>query len=105
LWKLIKHTNAVRGHSLLYYINKRPTWCKLCSLIYFTAKSLYMFRVSQHPSSGVEWSLQNEHHPKPVTPNLQHTTNWEQEDRCGKSTTQSQAPDDGYINVRNMLNT
>ena len=29
----------------------------------------------------------------------------EQEDRCGNSTTQSQAPDDGYINVRNMLNT
>ena len=26
---------------------------KACSLIYFTAKSLYMFRVSQHPSSGV----------------------------------------------------
>ena len=25
----------------------------VCSLIYFTAKSLYMFRVSQHPSSGV----------------------------------------------------
>jgi len=24
-----------------------------CSLIYFTAESLYMFRVSQHPSSGV----------------------------------------------------
>jgi len=24
-----------------------------CSLIYFTANSLYMFRVSQHPSSGV----------------------------------------------------
>jgi len=24
-----------------------------CSLIYFTAKSLYMFRVSQHSSSGV----------------------------------------------------
>ena len=23
------------------------------SLVYFTAKSLYMFRVSQHPSSGV----------------------------------------------------
>jgi len=32
-------------------------------------------------------SLQNEH------------------DRCGNSTTQSQAPDDGYINVRNMLST
>jgi len=24
-----------------------------CSLVYFTAKSLYMIRVSQHPSSGV----------------------------------------------------
>ena len=34
---------------------------------------------------------------------LQHTTNWEQDDRCGNSTTQSQAPEDGYINVRNTL--
>ena len=34
---------------------------------------------------------------------LQHTTNWEQDDRCGNSSTQSQAPEDGYINVRNML--
>ena len=42
---------TVRLHRL--YINKSPTWCKLCSLIYFTAKSLYMFRVTQHPSSGV----------------------------------------------------
>ena len=25
----------------------------ICSLIYFTAKSLYMFRVSPHPTSGV----------------------------------------------------
>jgi hypothetical protein len=25
----------------------------VCSLIYFTANSLYIFRVSQHPSSGV----------------------------------------------------
>ena len=25
----------------------------VCSLIYFTSKSLYMFRVSQHPLSGV----------------------------------------------------
>ena len=51
------------------------------------------------------FSLQNEHHPKPTAPKLQHTANWEQDDRCGKSTTQSQAPDDGYINVRNMLST
>jgi len=26
-------------------------------------------------------------------------------DRCGNSTAQSQTPDDGYINVRNMLST
>jgi len=55
---------------------------------------------------SVRWrSLQNEHHPKPAAPNLQHTTNWEQDDRYGNSTTQSQAPDDGYINVWNMLST
>ena len=36
---------------------------------------------------------------------LQHTTNWEQDDRCGNSSTQSQAPENGYINVRNMLST
>ena len=27
----------------------------------------------------------------------------EQDDRCGNSSTESQAPEDGYINVRNML--
>ena len=35
--------------------------------------------------------------PAKRAPNLQHTTNWEQDDRCGNST-QSQAPDDWYIN-------
>jgi len=40
-----------------------------------------------------------------AAPNLQHTANQEQNDRCGNSTAQSQAPDDGYINVRNMLST
>jgi len=28
-----------------------------------------------------------------------------QDDRCGNSSTQSQAPEDGYINARNMLGT
>jgi len=41
----------------------------------------------------------------PAAPNLQHTTNREQNDRWGNSTAQSQAPDNGYINVRNMLST
>ena len=36
---------------------------------------------------------------------LPHTTNWEQDDQCGNSSTQSQAPNNGYINVRNMLST
>ena len=36
---------------------------------------------------------------------LKHTSNQEQCDQCGNSTEQSQAPDDGYINVRNMLST
>ena len=43
---------------------------------------------------GLEWR-----------PNLQNTSNQEQHDQCGNSTAQSQAPDDGYINVRNMLST
>jgi len=44
--------------------------------------------------------LQHRYHSKPTTPNLQHTTN-----RCGNSREESQAPEDGYINVRNMLST
>ena len=51
------------------------------------------------------FSLQHGHYSNPAAPNLQHTTNQEQNDRCGNSTAQSQAPDDGYINVRNMLST
>jgi len=46
-----------------------------------------------------DWSFGS----KSAAPNLQHTMNWEQDDRCSNSTTQSQAPEDGYINVRNML--
>jgi hypothetical protein len=53
----------------------------------------------------LRFSLQNEHHPKQAAPKLQHTTNRGQDDQCGKSTTQSQAPDDEYINVPNMLST
>ena len=50
-------------------------------------------------------SLQHGHYSNPTAPNLQHTTKREQNDRCGNLTAQSQAPDDGYINVRNMLST
>jgi len=33
-------------------VNKNPTDAAVCRYL-FTAKLLYMFRVSQHPSSGV----------------------------------------------------
>jgi len=51
------------------------------------------------------WCLQHGHYWNPAAPNLQHTMNREQNNRCGNSTTQSQAPDNGYINIRNMLST
>ena len=47
-----------------------------------------MFQTLIYPSSGAESSVFTE-----------------QDYRCGNSTTQSQAPDDGCINVRNMLST
>ena len=94
----------IQSTSLL--TSERPTWCHL--IFYFTSYLLNMFRTLIYPSSGAcDWSfsLQNEHHSKPAAPKIQHTTNWEQDDQCGNSTTQSEAPDDGYINVRNMLST
>ena len=51
------------------------------------------------------FSLQHGHHSNPTTPNLQHIPNQEQNNQCGNSAAQLQAPDDGYINVRNMLST
>ena len=40
-----------------------------------------------------------------TAPNLQHTSNQKQNSQCGNWAAQSQAPDDGYINVRNLLST
>jgi len=59
--------------------------------------------------AGVVWypdaSFSLQHGQDPFAPNLQHITNREQNDRCGNSTAQSQAPHDGHIIVRNMLST
>jgi len=41
--------------------------------------------------------------PQPATPKLQHTTETRTHDQCGDTIEKSQAPDDGCINVRNML--
>ena len=43
--------------------------------------------------------LQHGYYSNPTAPNFQRTANQEQNDQCGNSTTQSQAPDGGYINV------
>jgi len=104
--------------------NKRPTSYNL--LFYFTSYVLNMFRTLIYQSSGAcDCAVELPHRSFVLgllcvgdlvrlvlsgvrvagTPNLQHTTNREQNNRCGNSTTQSQAPDDGYINVRNMLST
>ena len=53
----------------------------------------------------VGFSLQHGHYSNPAAPNLQHTAKQGQNDQCGNSIAQSQAPDDGYNNARNMLST
>ena len=53
----------------------------------------------------VGFSLQHGYYSNPTAPNLQHTAKQEQNDQCGNSTAWLQAPDDGYINVRDMLGT
>ena len=55
--------------------------------------------------SHTGFSLLHWYHSNPATPKLQHTSTQEQYDQCVNSTEYSQAPDDGYINVRNMLST
>jgi len=40
------------GNIIRINVNKNPTDATVCGYV-FTAKLLYMFRVSQHPSSGV----------------------------------------------------
>ena len=54
---LIHYLNAVKYKTvkfnvILGNVNKNPTDATACRYL-FTAKLLYMFRVSQHPSSGV----------------------------------------------------
>jgi len=76
---------------------------------YFTSSMLDMFRTLIHPSSGAVSQAQAVLQPatriplQPATRKLQHTSKQEHTihriDTIGKS----QAPDDGCINVRNML--
>jgi len=78
-----------------------------------------MFRTLIYPSSGAcdyavelpHWSflfsvrcvlgdlVQHRYYSNLTAQNLQHATNQGKNDQCGNSTAQSQAPDDGYINL------
>jgi len=83
---------------------------------YFTSPMLNMFRTLIHPSSGAcDFSIASPWYPctrlKPATqipPQPSHTetpTHIETRthDQRGDTIEKSQAPDDGCINVRNML--
>ena len=105
-----------------FNVNKNPTDATVCRYL-FTAELLYMFRVSQHPSAGVlktvpaasgkghTTSSSTSSRLQPATripPQLSHTeipTHIETRthDQCGDTIEKLQAPDDGCINVRNML--
>jgi len=58
---------------------------------YFTSSMLNMFRTLIHSSSGA-CDTETPKHIETRTHN-----------QCGDTIEKSQAPDDGYINVRNML--
>jgi len=91
---------------------------------YFTSSMLNMFQTLIHPSSGAcEFSIVSPHrscvlvsmcvvvsvwqlhgyHPNPATPKLPTHIETRTHDQCGDTTEKSQAPDDGCINIRNML--
>jgi len=84
---------------------------------YLTSSMLNMFRTLIHPSSGVydfsivspHWSCSRLQPATRIPPQPSHTetpTHIETRthDQCGDTIEKSQTPDDGCINVRNMLN-
>ena len=82
----------------------RLCWWVTTSVVLFSVRCVLEFLL-QLIFGGVRfagWSKTNTTKYQ-LQQKLQHTTNWEQDDRCGNSSTQSQAPEDEYINVRNML--
>ena len=114
--------------------NERPTWCHLLSyftsyvlnvfrtLIYPSSGACDWVVELPHRSScsqfvmcwrfgaaGCRWCsfcrLKPEKRAPLKTSRTKSPTHNEQDDRCCNSSTQSQAPEDGYINVRNMLST
>ena len=72
---------------------------------YFTSSMLNMFRTLIHPSSGAVWQAEACHTNTTPTSHTETPTNIEPRthSQCGDTIEKSQAPDDGCINVRNML--
>jgi len=75
-------------------------------MFYFTSSVLNMFRTLIHPSSGA-CRLQPATRIPPQPSHTETPTHIETRthDHCGDTIEKSQAPDDGCINVRNMLST
>ena len=85
-------------NSKLIKIQPDATVCRYL----FTAKSLYMFRVSQHPSSGVlktETAASGTGHNTGTATSLQHGLI---RPRWRAAVTVFSTPDDGCCDARNM---
>jgi len=80
-----------------------PHW--LCVLSFDVCWSFGVAGLGWYPCSRLKlcFSLLHGYHPKPATPKLQHTSKLRTHNQCGDTIEKSQAPDDGCINVRNML--
>jgi len=56
----VESTPRIYNNSLIYFKNKRPTWCHL--LFYFTSYMLNMFQTLIYPSSGAcDYSVELPH--------------------------------------------
>jgi len=78
----------IQRKRIVFNVNKNPTDATVCRYL-FTAKLLYMFRVSQHPSSGVL-----KLYPQPPVQVV-----WPVPEAAG---TVFNTPDDGCCDTRNM---
>ena len=116
LWLSLKRLYCTFVFSVVkyqYLKNKNPTRCHL--LFYFTSYRLNMFRASLCISSGVcdyavelpHWSFRSWFAVcwKLGAVRLKQCPGCrlKRNDQCGNSTAQSQTPDDGHSNARNML--
>jgi len=87
----------------------------LVIMFYFTSSMLNMFRTLIHPSSGAcDFSIESSHWLCVLVSMCVDVSVWlgwggirvagrRTHNQCGDSIEKSQAPDDGCINVRNML--